>query len=72
MAPAVAQAAAAISRPAVERVGRTMTTEGDSGSEPQGEFKPIGTVAFVAAFVVVLMLMWFSIYIILLSRGATL
>ena len=43
----------------------------DNGDEPQGEFKPRGTVAFVAAFVAVLMLMWFSIYIILLSRGAT-
>ena len=43
----------------------------DNGNEPQGEFKPRGTVAFVAAFVAVLMLMWFSIYIILLSRGAT-
>ena len=48
-----------------------MTTEGDNGNEDQGEFKPRGTVAFVAAFVAVLMLMWFSIYIILLSRGAT-
>lgn len=48
-----------------------MTTEGDNGDEVSGEFKPTGTVAFVAAFVVVLMLMWFSIYIILLSRGAT-
>ncbi|MCP4308994.1 MAG: cytochrome c oxidase subunit 2A [bacterium] len=48
-----------------------MTTEGDNGNETEGEFKPTGTVAFVAAFVVVLMLMWFSIYIILLSRGAT-
>ncbi len=43
----------------------------DNGDEAQGEFKPRGTVAFVAAFVAVLMLMWFSIYIILLSRGAT-
>ena len=48
-----------------------MTTESDNGSETQAEFKPRGTVAFVAAFVAVLMLMWFSIYIILLSRGAT-
>jgi len=48
-----------------------MTTEGDSGDDAQADFKPRGTVAFVAAFVVVLMLMWFSIYIILLSRGAT-
>jgi hypothetical protein len=48
-----------------------MTTEGDNGNEAEGEFKPTGTVAFVAAFVVVLMLMWFGIYFILLSRGAT-
>ncbi len=48
-----------------------MTTEGDTGDETPAEFKPRGTVAVVAAFVVVLMLMWFSIYIILLSRGAT-
>ena len=48
-----------------------MTTEGDNGNDAQDEFRPRGTVAFVAAFVVVLMLMWFSIYIILLSRGAT-
>ena len=48
-----------------------MTTEGDNGSEAPAEFKPRGTVAFAAAFVAVLMLMWFSIYIILLSRGAT-
>ena len=48
-----------------------MTTEGDNGNESEGDFRPTGTVAFVVAFVVVLMLMWFSIYIILLSRGAT-
>ena len=48
-----------------------MTTEGDTGNETQGEFRPRGTVAIVTAFVVLLMLMWFSIYIILLSRGAT-
>lgn len=48
-----------------------MTTEGDNGNDALDEFKPKGTVAFVAAFVVVLMLMWFSIYIILLSRGTT-
>jgi len=48
-----------------------MATEADDGNDAQDEFRPKGTVAFVAAFVVVLMLMWFSIYIILLSRGAT-
>lgn len=48
-----------------------MTGDGDRSDETHGDFKPTGTVAFVVAFVVVLMLMWFSIYIILLSRGAT-
>lgn len=52
-------------------VGRTMTTESDNGNESLGDFKPTGTVAFAAAFVAVMLLMWFSIYIILLSRGAT-
>lgn len=56
---------------AKEGVGRTMTTESEHDSEAQGEFEPRGTVAFVAAFVVVLLLMWFSIYIIMLSRGTT-
>ncbi len=48
-----------------------MTTDSDNGNETPAEFKPRGTVAFVAAFVVVLMLMWFSIYAILILRGAT-
>lgn len=48
-----------------------MTVEGDSSGDVQGEFKPRGTVAFLAAFVVMLMLMWFSLYVILLARGAT-
>ncbi|MDJ0923906.1 MAG: cytochrome c oxidase subunit 2A [Acidimicrobiia bacterium] len=48
-----------------------MATEADNDSEVQEEFKPRGTVAFAAAFVVVLLLMWFSIYIIMLSRGTT-
>ena len=48
-----------------------MTTEGESDSPVEAEFKPRGTVAFAAAFVVVLLLMWFSIYIIMLTRGTT-
>jgi hypothetical protein len=49
-----------------------MTAEGDNSNEAQGDFKPRGTIAVAAAFVVVLALMWLSVYIILLSRGATL
>ena len=48
-----------------------MTAGSEHDSETAGEFKPRGTVAFVAAFVVVLLLMWISIYIIMLSRGTT-
>ena len=48
-----------------------MTAGSEHDSEAQGDFKPRGTVAFVAAFVVVLLLMWFSIYIIMLTRGTT-
>jgi len=48
-----------------------MTTEGDNNNDAQGEFKPKGTVAFAAAFVALIFLMWFSVYVILLSRGAT-
>lgn len=48
-----------------------MTTEGEGDSAVEPEFKPRGTIAFAAAFVVVLLLMWFSIYVIMLSRGTT-
>lgn len=48
-----------------------MTTDREPADEAQGEFKPRGTIAFAAVFVALILLMWFSIYIILLSRGAT-
>lgn len=34
-------------------------------------FKPVGTLFLLAVFVVVLILLWFSVYAILLSRGVT-
>jgi hypothetical protein len=34
-------------------------------------FRPTGTVTVVALFVVVLILLWLSIYLILLARGVT-
>ncbi|MEZ5377682.1 MAG: cytochrome c oxidase subunit 2A [Acidimicrobiales bacterium] len=34
-------------------------------------FKPTGTIFFVALFVAALILLWASVYVILLSRGAT-
>lgn len=35
------------------------------------EFTPRGTVAIVAMFVVTLILLWLSIYLILIARGVT-
>ncbi len=34
-------------------------------------FRPTGTVAVVALFVIVLVLLWTSIYLILIARGVT-
>ena len=48
-----------------------MTTDGESDRAVEEDFKPRGTIAFTAAFVVLLLLMWFSIYIIMLARGTT-
>ena len=48
-----------------------MTSEGESNGAFEAEFKPRGTIAFAVAFVVVLLLMWFSVYIIMLLRGTT-
>jgi hypothetical protein len=53
-----------------------MTTEDemstdDDGIGTDGGFKPRGTVALGALFVALIFLMWFSVYVILLTRGAT-
>ena len=51
---------------------RFVTTE--HGPTPQSEeehFKPVGTVFILAAFVLTIILLWGSVYLILLSRGAT-
>ena len=34
-------------------------------------FKPVGTIFLLGCFVVALILLWVSVYIILLSRGVT-
>ncbi len=39
--------------------------------EFDANFRPTGTVAVVTLFVVVLVLLWLSIYLILLARGVT-
>ena len=46
----------------------------DATSEQADEhehFKPIGTMFILAMFVVALILLWASVYLILLSRGVT-
>lgn len=56
-----------------------MTASTSSGepvapSEADGHeehFKPVGTMFIVAVFVVALVLLWASVYVILLSRGVT-
>jgi hypothetical protein len=51
---------------------RFVTTEQDKSplTEPE-HFKPTGTVFILAAFVLTIILLWVSVYLILLSRGAT-
>lgn len=54
-----------------------MTAAEGSATEPTphdvGEhFKPTGTLFVLALFVATIILLWFSVYIILLSRGVTL
>lgn len=44
-----------------------MTSEPDEGEH----FKPTGTLFLLAIFVAALILLWASVYVILLSRGVT-
>ena len=53
-------------------------TQGSSGTahpveseDAETHFRPTGTVFILAVFVVVLILLWISVYVILLSRGVT-
>ncbi len=50
------------------------TLEGDTAPDDEVEdehFRPIGTIFLLGCFVVALVLLWLSVYIILLSRGVT-
>jgi hypothetical protein len=40
-------------------------------TEDEAHFKPTGTIFLLAMFVVALVLLWASVYVILLSRGVT-
>jgi hypothetical protein len=48
----------------------TETVDDGSGHEIE-HFKPVGTVFLLAMFVVMIVLLWASVYIILISRGVT-
>lgn len=51
---------------------RFVTKEhGATTSSEEEHFKPVGTVFILAAFVLTIILLWASVYLILLSRGAT-
>lgn len=45
--------------------------QGMGEQHPDEEFKPTGTVFLVVAFVAMLILLWASVYVILVSRGVT-
>jgi hypothetical protein len=40
-------------------------------SEPDDQFKPRGTIAILVIFVITIIVLWGSVYLILLQRGAT-
>lgn len=42
------------------------------GADEEEHFKPTGTVFVLAVFVATIVLLWASVYVILLSRGVTL
>ena len=55
-----------------------LSTTASGGATPEGaqdfedhEFRPTGTVFILAMFVLTLILLWLSVYVILLSRGVT-
>lgn len=49
-----------------------MSTEEHRPTQAEEEhFKPVGTLFILAMFVLTMILLWGSVYLILLSRGAT-
>jgi hypothetical protein len=50
--------------------GIPMADEAPTGIEEE-EFQPRGTVAILAMFVLAIIILWGSVYLILLSRGVT-
>jgi hypothetical protein len=50
--------------------GRQVSPEGNDIGQAE-HFKPVGTVFILAMFVLTIILLWGSVYLILLSRGVT-
>lgn len=48
-----------------------MTTPEDRITEDAEHFRPVGTIALLAVFVTLLVLLWLSVYLVMLSRGPT-
>lgn len=46
--------------------------DGAEGALPEEHFKPTGTIFVLVLFVATIILLWASVYVILLSRGVTL
>lgn len=47
-----------------------MASEQNQATEPE-HFRPTGTIFILSVFVLVIILLWASVYLILLSRGVT-
>lgn len=48
-----------------------MSSEVTEGAPAEEHFKPVGTMFVLALFVLTIILLWGSVYLILLTRGAT-
>lgn len=46
-------------------------TDGQSSTGGEEHFKPTGTIFILAMFIAALILLWASVYVILISRGVT-
>jgi hypothetical protein len=48
-----------------------VTAPEDGNAEDAEHFRPVGTIALLAVFGVLLVLLWLSVYLVMLSRGPT-
>lgn len=46
-------------------------SEEETGAVEEEHFRPVGTLFVLAVFVLTMILLWASVYVILLSRGVT-